>query len=724
MDEREFQEKMELFNRAVEEMRTNLVATADTFKKLQDTTQKNNSGLDKANAQLKKFADSNLGKVAIGATKAVGDLAEGFAKSGLAARENMESFEALNPAIKGVAAAIKAFPLVGQGFGEALEGVGEFVTAEMQKTVEAFQTLGDVGAISAGGVSALRDSAQEAGLSFRQLAEITKSNGQTLAFAFGSTSKGLESIADLTTAAEPFRRELLALGFGISEQTEVFTDFIDISRRLGRAQSNDYRMLASGAAEYAKRLDRLSRLTGASTDAIQAELDAQQTNIRFRRALRDLPDITQDAISNVGIVISKVGNDPALTQGFQDMVAGFGTQAARDFAIATGNVGPAVVEQLKSGVMNEQQAVLRIQQSLGRTYESLPEQVLGLGSPFDATAVGMANFADASEFTAERIRKIIETQGLAGAATDEATGQMVNAQLSLQSLAMEIESFIDNKVFPRAAEVVSTLSDGLSELAGKVNTVADGLPGKTRAKGGPVSAGESYLVGELGPEIIVPSSSGTVIPNDQLASQSTAVVQPKIDLSGIQDQLEVFNSGTSSIAAVDIESKLATVRNAMADVPSFVEGFKSAFLPGIGEVAEYAAGNMSTMMIKTLDGQIEEYARYNVPTSGMSVEAFRAGGQTFAQGSYQLGDIEAQTGFTNIGGPRTMYDSIMAGVAPAESAVASTPEPSTAVQTAEATQNREMLQLLQTLNQNMQQVASNTRTGADTSKKLLRASTG
>jgi hypothetical protein len=66
----------------------------------------------------------------------------------------------------------------------------------------------------------------------------------------------------------------------------------------------------------------------------------------------------------------------------------------------------------------------------------------------------------------------------------------------------------------------------------------------------------------------------------------------------------------------------------------------------------------------------------------------------------------------------------MAGVEPAESAVASTPEISTAVQTAEATQNREMLQLLQTLNQNMQQVVSNTRTGADTSKKLLRASTG
>jgi len=39
-----------------------------------------------------------------------------------------------------------------------------------------------------------------------------------------------------------------------------------------------------------------------------------------------------------------------------------------------------------------------------------------------------------------------------------------------------------------------------------------GLSG-TRANGGPVSAGRAYLVGERGPEIMVPGSSGTVLPN-------------------------------------------------------------------------------------------------------------------------------------------------------------------------------------------------------------------
>ena len=38
---------------------------------------------------------------------------------------------------------------------------------------------------------------------------------------------------------------------------------------------------------------------------------------------------------------------------------------------------------------------------------------------------------------------------------------------------------------------------------------------EARAEGGPVNAGQPYLVGEQGPEVIVPNGSGTVIPNGQ-----------------------------------------------------------------------------------------------------------------------------------------------------------------------------------------------------------------
>ena len=41
-----------------------------------------------------------------------------------------------------------------------------------------------------------------------------------------------------------------------------------------------------------------------------------------------------------------------------------------------------------------------------------------------------------------------------------------------------------------------------------------------RAKGGPVGAGSPYMVGELGPELFVPRSSGTIIPNDMVGAST------------------------------------------------------------------------------------------------------------------------------------------------------------------------------------------------------------
>jgi len=42
------------------------------------------------------------------------------------------------------------------------------------------------------------------------------------------------------------------------------------------------------------------------------------------------------------------------------------------------------------------------------------------------------------------------------------------------------------------------------------------IPGK--ASGGPVNANSPYMVGEKGPELFVPSTSGNIVPNDQLSA--------------------------------------------------------------------------------------------------------------------------------------------------------------------------------------------------------------
>ncbi len=109
--------------------------------------------------------------------------------------------------------------------------------------------------------------------------------------------------------------------------------------------------------------------------------------------------------------------------------------------------------------------------------------------------------------------------------------------MAAQIIAKWIQMTILNTVlrlFP-GGDLVGGIGGGLSSgfnagTASAVPTDAGGwaasfgtvLPG--RAKGGPVSGGQMYMVGERGPELFVPGRSGTIVANDKMGGGSTNVV--------------------------------------------------------------------------------------------------------------------------------------------------------------------------------------------------------
>lgn len=60
------------------------------------------------------------------------------------------------------------------------------------------------------------------------------------------------------------------------------------------------------------------------------------------------------------------------------------------------------------------------------------------------------------------------------------------------------------------------------QFAGLISSVSGSSFGGTRADGGPVNEGRSYLVGERGPEMFTPSTGGSIVPNSALQSQQAA----------------------------------------------------------------------------------------------------------------------------------------------------------------------------------------------------------
>ena len=53
-----------------------------------------------------------------------------------------------------------------------------------------------------------------------------------------------------------------------------------------------------------------------------------------------------------------------------------------------------------------------------------------------------------------------------------------------------------------------------SSLFGGSTGFFSGLFGGARQRGGPVQAGQAYVVGEAGPELFVPNASGNIVAND------------------------------------------------------------------------------------------------------------------------------------------------------------------------------------------------------------------
>lgn len=100
-----------------------------------------------------------------------------------------------------------------------------------------------------------------------------------------------------------------------------------------------------------------------------------------------------------------------------------------------------------------------------------------------------------------------------------------------------IQDIISIAMKAQATKILSAAFGGFSSLWGGPSTTGLASLGPSvnsasvafKAEGGPVMANSPYVVGEAGPELFVPAGSGTIIPNNQLAS---SMQQPQVVYNG------------------------------------------------------------------------------------------------------------------------------------------------------------------------------------------------
>ena len=83
---------------------------------------------------------------------------------------------------------------------------------------------------------------------------------------------------------------------------------------------------------------------------------------------------------------------------------------------------------------------------------------------------------------------------------------------------------------------------------GRIFAELSAMANYRRAAGGPVSAGQPYIVGEIGPELFVPGRSGTIIPNNQLGGGSTYNITVQ---AGVGDPREIGRQVVEAIKSFE-----------------------------------------------------------------------------------------------------------------------------------------------------------------------------
>lgn len=102
-----------------------------------------------------------------------------------------------------------------------------------------------------------------------------------------------------------------------------------------------------------------------------------------------------------------------------------------------------------------------------------------------------------------------------------------------------------------------------SIAAARASVGGAAAPAGARAAGGPVTGGEPYLVGERGPEMFIPRTSGTIVPNNALSQPTNVNVSvmegATINVSNDADERRLAQTVASAIARA-----LQSQRNGLA----------------------------------------------------------------------------------------------------------------------------------------------------------------
>jgi len=493
---------------------------------------------------------------------------------------------------------------------EVVGGFNTLVARGINPTIESFAAFGDIASGTGKSLNQFIEAIADAATGeFERLKEFgitAKSQGDKVAITFGGLT---QTIGKNSTEILGYLEQLAQTKFGGSTARQADTlngafsnlgDSLDkLSVSIGNAGLNDFliklaRNSSKVATSIGAMIDRLSAGSGFAEifggkigaaalelNSAKKELDSFNNRIllygrneklttglaeaqeRYNRALFAFKGQGSNALPMVPLVeLPKIKSTPVSVESSEAKKAReayaqqLADQRAELASLMTveetrARKGIAEMYRLRDATNESGQAfrnsyaeAKKLRDNVGGAEMiAIRETVEAMKTPLEQFADGIKTVEDSMQDIALRGLSKLE-DGLVG---------LVQGTKSASDAFRDMASSIINDMIRMVIQRQIT-----APLAGALNNVIGAAFGSQKAIGGPVQAGKTHLVGERGPELFIPSASGSIVPNNAMGGGGGVTVVQNINVStGVQQTVraeimtlmpQIANAAKSAVA--------------------------------------------------------------------------------------------------------------------------------------------------------------------------------
>ena len=336
-------------------------------------------------------------------------------------------------------------------------------------------------------------------------------------------------------------------------------DLLALERARNAEVTAGWRAQTAAAFAYFETIDEIRAQAiaagGDEATAAKMRIDAQQA------AWRRNPDIAnnEEALKDLDLIraqgflqidLNKYKNEYAMIldrvklqeEGVARMMAN-GSISQIEGMRQQGSIRQNVIKQLEEVAEKQREAI-------ANTGVATEAQKLQLTQTLEA----LSAFKDSADVFGNKIKSTFE-DAFSGAFTDFIMGTKTAAE-AFKSFALTVINELIKMQAQALAKSISNAVGGSSSGGGLFGGIGSFITGLFKAEGGPVAGGQSYIVGERGPEVFTPGVSGNIIPNGGNGAGGITIINnidSRSDQATIQAAMQRAVQNTLLILQGDIQ---------------------------------------------------------------------------------------------------------------------------------------------------------------------------